>query len=64
MKSVLSVRGDKMLAKKADKSYVKMLTRDTPERCVGLVGLREAIDPRWLFVSRSDLVVKTASDTH
>ena len=35
-----------------------------PERCVGLVGLREAIDPRWLFVSRSDLVVKTASDTH
>ena len=29
MKSELPVRGDKMLAKKADKSYAKVLTKDT-----------------------------------
>ena len=34
MKSELPVRGDKMLAKKADKSYAKVLTRDT----IGLSG--------------------------
>ena len=29
VKSELLVRGDKMLAKKADKSYAKVLTHDT-----------------------------------
>ena len=29
----------------------------TDRRCVGLVYLRYAVDPRWLFVPRFDLVV-------
>ena len=56
MKSELPVRGDKMLAKKADASYAKVLTQDT----IGLnVDLRQTIDPRRLFVSGSDLVINS-----
>ena len=41
MKSELRVRGDKMLAEKADKSYEKVLTQDTIGlSSVGLVDLR------------------------
>ena len=35
MKSELPVKGDKMLAKKADKSYAKVFTQDT----MGLNGM-------------------------
>ena len=41
VKSVLPVKGNKMLAKKADKSYAKVLTHDT-------IGLR-GMSALWIF---------------
>ena len=54
VKSELPIEGDKMLAKKADKSFAKVLTHDT----IGLSGMSALwILGKPLFVLGSDVVI-------